>query len=563
MSLGDDNSRVLLLIDGHRMNNNLTDSAYIGTDFLLDVDLIDRVEVIRGPGSVLYGNNAFFGVINVITRKGGQVNGAEASAEYAGFDTYKIRFTAGKSFTNGVEFLLSGSYSDSRGPEQLYYPTFDQRISNYPGAANNGVAANMDDDSFGSIFGSLSYSDFTLAGGYIHREKVNPTAPNYTTFNDPRSRSVDERSYVDLKYAHDFAEIVAVSARVYYDRTENSTGIPYSSSPGGEPFFQEMSAGECLGAELQLNKKLWEKDMLSVGAEYRDDFAQDDRVIGPPGYSLPEKHTSQQNYGIFAQGDFALLNQLHLDGGVRYDQYGNYDPFYSPRLALIYNPLEKSTFKAIYGTAFRAPNFQERSSINQSIQPEGIQSYELVYEQGIGQHLRSSVSGFYNQMDDLIIYQNGAYGNYNADSQGMELALEGSWPKGLRCRASYTLQRTENLTRDGSFPDSPEHLLKFNLSVPVIREKLFASLEFQYVSSRHTVYTDPSGGTTLPGVDAPGFPTLNFTLFSKEIVKNLEVSASVYNLLDQSYSDPSTQGHLQDQIPQDGRSFRLKLAYRF
>jgi iron complex outermembrane receptor protein len=370
---------------------------------------------------------------------------------------------------------------------------------------------------------------------------------------------VDERSYVDLKYAHDFAEIVAVSARVYYDRTENTTGIPYST------FFQEISMGECLGAELQLNKKLWEKDMVSVGAEYRNDFNQQDQVItSDPSYTgLENRHTSQQNYGVFAQGDFALLNDLHLNGGVRYDQYGNYDPFYSPRLALIYNPLEKSTFKAIYGTAFRAPNFQEQSSINQSIQPEGIQSYELVYEQGIGQHLRSSLSGFYNQMDDLIIYQNGAYGNYNADSKGMEAALEGSWSKGVRCRASYTLQQTENLTSGGSFPDSTEHLLKLNLSVPVIREKLFASLEFQYVSSRHTVYTDQNTAATLPGVDTPGFPTLNFTLFSKEIVKNLEVSASVYNLLDQSYSDPATQGHLQDQIPQDGRSFRLKLAYRF
>jgi iron complex outermembrane receptor protein len=77
VGLGDFNSRILLLLDGHRVNNNLNDGAFIGTDFILDVDLIDRVEVIRGPGSVIYGNNAFFGVINVITRKAGQVNGGE------------------------------------------------------------------------------------------------------------------------------------------------------------------------------------------------------------------------------------------------------------------------------------------------------------------------------------------------------------------------------------------------------------------------------------------------------------------------------------------------------
>ena len=116
VSLGDFNSRVLLLIDGHRVNNNLTDGAYIGTEFILDIDLIDRVEIIRGPGSVLYGNNAVFGVINVITRQGKQVNGVEVSGEYGSFDTYKARLTYGKLFTNGVHLMLSGTYYDSARP---------------------------------------------------------------------------------------------------------------------------------------------------------------------------------------------------------------------------------------------------------------------------------------------------------------------------------------------------------------------------------------------------------------------------------------------------------------
>src|SRR5258708_4815693 len=110
LSLGDFNSRILLLVDGHRVNNNLTDGAYIDTAFILDVDLSDRVEVIRGPGSVLYGNNAFFGVINVITREGKQVNGVEGSFNYGSYDTYKGRVTIGEQFTNGLHFLVSGTY---------------------------------------------------------------------------------------------------------------------------------------------------------------------------------------------------------------------------------------------------------------------------------------------------------------------------------------------------------------------------------------------------------------------------------------------------------------------
>src|SRR6266487_5201639 len=226
LSLGDFNSRILLLVDGHRVNNNLTDGAYVDTAFILDVDLIDRVEIIRGPGSVLYGNNAFFGVINVITREGKQLNGMEVSGEYASYDTYKGRATYGKLFTNGVQLLLSGTIYDSQGRDRLYYPVFDQRISAYPFAANNGIAENADDDAFRSFFGSVGYQDFTFQGAFISREKGNPTALIPATFNDSRMRTIDERSYAALKYAHSFDKVVDVTARIYYDRSISQTDYP-------------------------------------------------------------------------------------------------------------------------------------------------------------------------------------------------------------------------------------------------------------------------------------------------------------------------------------------------
>ena len=113
-----------------------------------------------------------------------------------------------------------------------------------------------------------------------------------------------------------------------------------------------------------------------------------------------------------------------------------------------------------------------------------------------------------------------------------------------------------------NFPDSPDQLFKFNLSVPILPEKIFAGLEYQYTSSSTTYYTT-SDAVTHPGPDASGYGIFNATLFSRSLLKNLEVSASVYNLLGTSYSNPSSQGHLQSQIQQDGRSFRVKLAYKF
>ena len=567
INLGDFNSRILLLVDGHRVNNNLTDGAFIDTAFILDMDLVDRIEIIRGPGSVLYGNNAFFGVINVITRRGKQVDGAEVSGEYASYDTYKGRATYGKLFTNGVQLLLSGTFYDSAGPSRLFYKEFNTT------AQNNGVAQGLDDDSLGSFFGSLSYRDFTLQGGYIRREKGNPTgqfsATNSgffsTTFNDPRLRTTDERSYTALKYDHSFAEVVDVTAQIYYDRYDFEIGYPRSLLVGTNvfpiPFSEEQDLGEWWGAELQLNKRLWERHVVTVGAEYRNDFRQEQRVSGQPPVL-----DSRQSHGVYVQGDFAVVTNVHFNGGVRYDQYGDFDAAFSPRLALIYNPVEKSTLKAIYGTAFRAPNFLELAlSPPGQLEPENITSYELVYEQEIGRHLRSSVSGFYNELDDLIVFNSGSFTNFDAETKGLELALSGLWTNGIRGRVSYSLQETRNHAVDWKMPDSPNHLVKLNLSVPLYRDKIFAGIEFQYTSDRRALHNTSAAGQplTIQGEEAAGFGIVNLTLFSKNLIKNLEFSASVYNLLDSSYADPASRFHQQDILERDGRAFRLKLTYRF
>jgi outer membrane receptor for ferrienterochelin and colicins len=565
VNLGDFNSRILLLIDGHRINNDLNDGAYVDTAFLLDVDLIDRVEIIRGPGSVLYGNNAFFGVINVITRQGKQINGVEVSGMYGSYNAYSGRVTIGDQLTNGLQFLLSGTIYHDDGPENLFYPQFDTPTLN----VNNGIAHNMDGDGFGSFFGSVNYKDFTVEGGYINREKTNPTGqfsePPFTTFDDPRLQTVDDRSYATLKYAHNFSDTLDLSGDVYYDRNDYQIGYPLSEVIGGVPvsdFSVEHETGEWAGGEVQVNKKIFNRHILTFGAEYRNDFVQKDQSFDETMGTLVSRQGKRQNYGFFGQGDFLILTNLHLNAGVRYDQYGDFNPSVSPRAALIYDPFQQSTFKFIYGTAFRDPNFLELSDPRfHDIHPEKINSYELVYEQGIGRHLRSSVSGYYNRMDDLIDFQNGYYTNFNADTLGLELALQGKWENGIITRLSYTLQHTENRDTDAGLPDSPMHLIKFNASVPLWRDKIFAGLEVQYTSKSHTVYE--AFPQTPAGADVPGYAVVNFTLFSQNLIKNLDISASVYNLLDKTYYDPSSGFHLQSAIQQDGRTFRIKLTYRF
>lgn len=565
VSLGDNNSRILLLVDGHRVNNNLNDGALIDSAFILDIDLVDRIEIIRGPGSIMYGNNAFFGVINVITRQGKQLNGAEVTTEFGSFNTSKARVTYGKELTNGLEFLFSGTYYDSGGNDRLYYKEFDTATQ------NNGVAESMDDDTYYSGFGSLGYRDFSFQSAFVHREKANPTAQyTYTTFNDPRLRTTDERGYSAVKYTHSFDDIMDATARIYYDRSTYGIGYPQSVYSGSNlvysAYSQEKDVGEWWGAELQLTKKLWDRHLITLGAEYRDDYRQESRIYSDTT-TYTDTRTNRQSFGVYGQGDVAVFTNLHLVGGVRYDQYGDFKPAVNPRVALIYNPFETATIKAIYGTAFRAPNFTELSDSRfQDIKPETITSYELVYEQEIGKHFRSSISGFYNQMDDLIVFDSGSFTNFNANTRGMEIALESFWPSGIWSRASYSLQQTRNSSVGWDMPDSPNHMVKLNLSVPIVKDKLFAGVEFRYDSERYSLHntTDSSGQPiTVLGEDAASYGIVNLTLYSQNLVKNLEFSATIYNLLDRKYSDPASRFHTQDLIEQDGRSFRLKATYRF
>jgi outer membrane receptor for ferrienterochelin and colicins len=116
---GDYNSRIALLVDGPRLNDNIYDEALLGTEFPIDIDLIDRVEVIRGPNSSLYVASAFLGVINIVTKRGRDSKNVSFSGELAGYGTYEGRISYGNKFANGWEANLSSSFYNSQGPHHL------------------------------------------------------------------------------------------------------------------------------------------------------------------------------------------------------------------------------------------------------------------------------------------------------------------------------------------------------------------------------------------------------------------------------------------------------------
>jgi outer membrane receptor for ferrienterochelin and colicins len=363
---------------------------------------------------------------------------------------------------------------------------------------------------------------------------------------------------------------------VYYDQSGKQLDYPFPatlSMPFGGPeanFQQVREMGQWAGLEAQVNKRIFDKDTLTFGGEYRNDFEQNLSVFFDSVPAQPLE-TNRQNYAIFGQADVAILDNLRVNAGVRYDEYGTYTPVWSPRAALIYNPWQQSTFKFIYGTAFRDPNILELALAggNTDVKPEKISSYEFIYEQGINRFLRSSVMVYYNRMDDLIgLGESALNTNFNAETIGFEPSIEAKW-NDVSGRLSYSLQRTRNRDTGAGLPDSPENMIKLNVSVPIYKNKLFAGLEVQYTSQSKTVIYTPLNPVTLtatvtPGPNSPGYTVVNLTLFSHDLfIKNLELSAGVYNLLDTKYFEPASDFHFEPYIQQDGINFQLKATYRF
>jgi outer membrane receptor for ferrienterochelin and colicins len=151
--------------------------------------------------------------------------------------------------------------------------------------------------------------------------------------------------------------------------------------------------------------------------------------------------------------------------------------------------------------------------------------------------------------DQLLVFQNAQ----RIRARGLELGAEGKWQSGIQLRFGYAVQRTRDADTGLIIPNSPEHLAKSNLAVPLFKKKLFLGVEGQFMSSRQSLRSMTVGG----------FGTANITFFGRRLIKGLDMSAGIYNLFDKNYSDPAPAQNLQETISRDGRSIRIKLSYSF
>jgi outer membrane receptor for ferrienterochelin and colicins len=442
---GDYNSRILLLVDGHRLNDNVYDTAAMGTEFPVDLDLINHIEIVRGPGSSLYGNNAVFGVINIITYHPGQETVVEASSDFSSFLGRSQRVTAMTTYGR-VSALLSGTRYRSAGESPLFFPVFALPDT------NNGHAESMDGSHFEQAFANLHYGHFRLQAAIADRIKKFPTASYGTLFNNPADHIEDSRGYVDLSFHRDLSAQTGLDLRAYYD-AYGFAGTGATEAPDSTNLtvaFMKARA-DWTGTEANVTRQIGvQRITLGAKYEYSLRIEQRDFYAGQPAFF--NSNESPWLAAVYGEVELNQIPKIAIHAGGRIAWFSTFGKALSPRVALIYSPQSQTAVKYILAEAFRAPNAYEGYYADnfailkppRSLVPERILSNEIVFERSLTPWLAFTADAYYNQLQKLIDQvqanpqgQTWFVNDGLVHAKGIELELGAERASGLESHASF------------------------------------------------------------------------------------------------------------------------------
>jgi outer membrane cobalamin receptor len=544
----DYNNRVLVLVDGHRLNDGVYDGALLGTEFPVDLSLVDRVEVIRGPGSALYGTSAFLAVVNVITKKGAQVGPSQMAVSGASFGTYQVNAAHGWSNAGGRDVLLSVSRYDSRGRSSLFFPEYADTAG--------GMAVGLDGDETTKVFASTRLGALTIQGLYSARNKQIPTASWDTLFADPRYQTNDNRGWASVGFAKE-GDRTTVRARAYVDHYRYDGEFPF------DVLNVDGAASDAVGGELSVRRGLG-RHGITVGIEPRFNTRQDQWNLPLGAPPIVDKRLTSGEFGFYVQDEIAFTPRLTGIVGGRWDWWSLRGGTGRPRMGLVYRTEQDTAVKVLYGEAYRAPTvyelfyFERPADLNLSIDPEVVRTLEVVAERHLGRRLRVAASVYDTRISDLIdaataneadyYYSNGE----SARSSGIEMEAESRWPSGLLMRGSMAVQRarSSSLSR---LSNAPGQLGSLQVALPFWRRQLTIGSDTTFTSWR----------TTVAGDRLPGYWLSNVTATYRSPRWPVSVGASLYNAFHARYRHPVGVEFRQSSLLQDGRSGAVRFTVHF
>jgi len=540
----DFNSRLLFLIDGIRANDNIGDAMLIGNDALIDVESIDRIEFTPGPGSALYGNNAFFGVINIITKGAGRLHGVALSMQLDSLQQQQLRVSWAHREQANWESWFSASLNE-RPNIPLLYPAPEQ-IAHLLQSGHN--------EDFYRLQGGFQSHGWTWQGAMNQRQLLMPIGLS-------PQRTPDLNKLTDQNYLLKLSKKIAFSVEWELDAKFSQSGLsfqrelPYRDVSSSQRVLETKLDGRWRLVELHLMNRSFDQHLLMAGAEHQQDLEQQ-ITIGDQGD--PASFTfigDNRRTGFYLQDLWQIFPQHTIVLGARVDESKRGPTVTSPRLAWIWQTRADMTLKLMHGSAFRVANLNEFSNnaFSQSAVPseEKITTTELAWQHYLNSQLHYRLSAFRSDITDLIELNpfSGAFINGSPlRSRGFDAGIEYRGARQQQIRFNWSWQQTAYEEQHKLLENSPHHLVNLTYSQPLFKPEFIFSWHSRAVSRRETLLEK-----------LPGYLLHNVHLFW-QISAELETTLGINNLTGTRYDDqPSLAA---PPIRQVERTIRLGLTWR-
>jgi len=571
---GDTNTRVLILWDGHSMNEVWSGESYAGRELSVDLGEIEQIEIVRGPGSALYGTGAFFGVINLVPRDSLGRRNVEATAAVGALGSWRGHVTgAVQSGANGGALISAAMYK-ARGAQ-----TTDLGPS--------GLALGSDDERATNATARARLGPWSMVAFFNQRQKSIPTTEFGTVLNHSGTGVLDSRGFAELRYDRDFSTSSSLSLRAYYDASryrgtwvyaeQDQTGI--AVTPGqAAPVSVETENGRAdwIGAEARYRFSLLDNNHLTMGAEVQGRLRVNEQLVGGPT-TPPLQSKRRILLSPYLWDEWRLHPRILLSAGVRVDKYLDVNEVpVSPRVALIVWPYTNGLTKLVAGQAFRAPNVYELFYGDQTqlpalhLNPETITTFEMEHSHNINQAVRVTLAGYYNRIHELVMLapDGGSQPECGAPREPKPCVVFQNAQQALRALGAEAELRWQAgryalvdlsyayVTLLGTFPSiqaqTPNHLASARLMLPIAQSGVRLAGQATYQSARRSPeLRSPTGEALLLGFAVSGE------------YEHLRYFAGVSNLLDVNYALPAGSGSGLTTVPQYGRSFLLELSGSF
>lgn len=577
-------NRVLVTLDGMPLNDDYIWSSYVSYDSRADLEDIDHIEVVRGPGSVLYGTSAFSGVVNLVTRSREVPTSREVGVSAAGDGVMRARARVTQHFSksSGVWMSVAGGQSAGR---DFYFPEYVSETS--PEVA--GHARGLDGARFGTLNGRYWLKDFSIAFYGNHHKKQLPTGQYETLLGDGRTRQADTRAFVELRYEPKLHDTLTSLSRVYVNAYRYRGYFAFADTDGGVETDRYDSTWA--GAEQRL---LWSPSRwltLSAGGEAQLHPSAHQTVRTELDGSLLDSDKSFWLGAAYGSLDLRPSEAVKISAGGRYDYYSTFGGSFNPRVALLLQPHATGKLKLLFGKAFKAPSVYELyyESVDQlrsiNLQPENMYSSELEYSQRLSPTVTATAAAFANYVDKLISLESVIDANGNdairfrntaapVGTLGLELELARAWREGWMLSGSYSFQRSVILAEkslsalaalrsaagSGEVPNAPEHLASLRAGVPILSRALLLMTRLTLEGARYTQYRSQDA---VPQTRTEAAISWDFVVNGSESAYGLDYSLGIYNAFDSKATVPVSDEFRQRALPISGRSMLASASLTF